>query len=161
MLFRKRHQDAESQRIAAARSSIERHAPDSGALAVLDQIETDMAAARQDHTRLQATLADLDPDNATRALKDALRARPSPLTPDTPHVMSLRQRHHTVHALRNRLDELSADMERTLIDVDTLAAQSAAASVGVGADAALQEQLRLLTADAANLEAAHREIESL
>lgn len=153
----------EDARIEAARATVLRVAPESSALALIDDIQQAVATARADRARLREVLDGLDPDRATADLKQALRERPSPLDPDTPHILALRRRHETVAEVRNRLDDLARRIERALVDVETLAAQTAAASIRVDGidDDELDGRLRRLSDDAASLAAAHQELSDL
>lgn len=161
MVFRRRAAEPLFPRIEDARKVISRHAGSSAALVVLDDIERSLTTAVDDRERLEQVLTDLDPERATAELKAALRSRSSPEDADTPEITSLRRRHDTINALQNRLDELSRRIERTFVDVETLAAQTAVASLASSDDGGVAEQLRQLTDDAAALEAAHRELADL
>ena len=141
---------------------IRRHSADAAALAVIDEVETRLETVVGDCVQLEVTIEQLNPTEVTRALKTALRQRASATDPDTPEIESLRRRHDTVHGLMNRLHALRTDMDRILVEVDTLVAQSVTASIApTGHDPILDVQIRQLTSDAAALAAAHDELAHL
>ncbi len=159
---RQRERSPVGQRLDEARGVIERHAPLSPALHVLDEVERSLESAVADCVRLERTIEQLNPTAATQELKVVLRQRAVVTLPDTPRVEALRRRHDTVHGLMNRLYDLRCRMEQTLVDVDTLVAQSVTASVApVADDPMLRVQIHQLTTDATALAAAHDELSSL
>lgn len=130
--------------------------------AVLTDVRRSVAEALTDRARLQQVLIGLDPERATAELKAALRARARPDEPDNEHITALRQRHDTIAAVQNRLDELSAGIERTLVDVDTLVAQSAAAAIGsLGTAGSIDDHVGRLRDDVSALAEAHRQLSDL
>jgi hypothetical protein len=129
---------------------------------VVVDVRRSVAEALVDRVRLQQVLAGLDPERATAELKAALRARSRPDEPDNPHIAALRRRHETIAAVRNRLDELTMSIERTLVDVDTLVAQSAAAAIGsLGTAGSVDEHVNRLRDDVSALAEAHRQLSDL
>jgi len=141
---------------------IRRHSSDPAALAVIDEVEVQLQTVVGDCVQLELTIEQLNPTDATRTLKVALRQRASATEPDTPEIESLRRRHDTVHGLMNRLYALRSNMDRILVEVDTLVAQSVTASIApAGHDPILDVQIRQLTSDAAALAAAHDELAHL
>lgn len=145
-----------------ARDTIRAHAPESSAIDVIDEVEVSLDLVVADCDRLERALEELDPHRATSDLKAALRTRPSATVPDTPEIVALRRRHHTVSGLNNRLDDLRGRIERTMIDVDTLVAQTVAAALApTGTETMLAARLQQLTDDARALAAAHDEVAGL
>ena len=130
--------------------------------AVLADVRRSVAEALTDRLRLQQVLAGLDPERAAAELKAALRARARPDEPDNEHVAALRRRHETIAAVRNRLDELTTGIERTLVDVDTLVAQSAAAAIGsLGTAGSVDDHVDRLREHVSTLAEAHRQMSDL
>ncbi len=161
MVFRRRESDApgpRDPRLAAARSTIADHGADPTALALIDEIDSAIETARTDRRKLESSLAALDPGRAAAELKVALRHRPSPTAPDTPEITALRRRHETISRLANRVDDIDEQIARTLIDAETLAAQTIVTAIDRTEDAEFQRQLGALQRDAAALAAAHRDL---
>lgn len=130
--------------------------------AVLADVRRSVAEALTDRFRLEQVLVGLDPERAATELKAALRARPRPDAPDNEHIAALRRRHETIAAVRNRLDELTTDIERTLVDVDTLVAQSAATAIGnLGVTGSIDDHVDRLRDDVSALTEAHRQLSDL
>ncbi len=119
-------------------------------------VERSLVEAEQDRANLGQAVAGLEPERVTAELKTALR---SPGV-DQGLVDSLRRRHETVNDLLNRLDALDQRVERTVADLETLAARVSVGAVGRGSERARQE-LEQLELDVEALAAAHREIEHL
>jgi len=148
-------------RVAAARRIIERQRGDDGALhAQLATIEEAMEAATADLAQLGALIAELDPERATRELKDALRRRTrDPASVDDALVDTMRRRYETIHALEDRRGALDARIDRTVADIEALAARSIELSRSIDDRGALGVELDRLHADLTALEAAHRELD--
>jgi hypothetical protein len=159
---RRQQKSAVQVRLDEARASIRRHNSTSPVLDVLDDVERSLESAVQDCVRLEQTIEQLNPTKATQDLKLALRMRPNANSSDSEQISALRRRHDTVHALMNRLSGLRGRMDRTLIDVDTMVAQSVTAVVASDSyDRMLERQLGQLTDDAAGLTKAHQELDLL
>lgn len=151
-----------NERTAAARVTIARHDRRKTAATVVDDVDQALMHAVEDDHRLQQALADLDPDHSRAELKAALRARPDAMAVDTASIAALRQRHEAIADLENRLDGLRRDVDRLLIDLDTMVAQIVAASVAAdGGDDGLAAHLQRVADEAAALEAAHAELRHL
>lgn len=128
----------------------------------LDTVETALESAVADRARVAEALTKLDPERAARELKDALRrAQTSPGGPDDDHIATMRRRHETIHALRDRLEQIDRQIEKTLVDVEALAARSVGLAASPTTDSALGGDLDRLHADIAAIEAAHDEIRRL
>lgn len=139
-----------------------RHAPDHGAGSIVDDVDRALGYAVVDDLRLQAALFDLEPEQSRAELKAALRSRADPMAADSPAILALRQRHEAIADLENRLDELRRDVDRLLIDLDTMVAQTVVTSVSAASTRdQLEEQLQRVIDEAAALEAAHEEIAHL
>ena len=147
------------QRLLAARALIAAQHPPDWISGRLDVFHRGLADAVADRDRLRGSLTQLDVDRAARELKDAMRNR----RPGVEHerlVDSLRQRYETINSLHNRVEELDVVIERSLADVDVLAARS----IGLGSrdDAwRLDETVRRLDDDLTALERAHDELADL
>ena len=120
-----------------------------------------IATAREDQRKLEGSLAALDPDRATAELKAALRARPSPMAPDTPEIVALRKRYETIARLVNRVEDIDIQISGTLIDAETLAAQTIVTAIDRTEDAEFRRQLGELKRDASALADAHRAVADL
>lgn len=150
-------------RIAAARRIIERQRSDDAALhARLATIEQAMESATTDLAQLDELIAELDPERATRELKDALRRRTrDPASVDAALIDTMRRRYETIHALQDRRGALDARIERTVADIEALAARSIELSHSIDGRGALGAELDRLHTDLTALEAAHRELDEL
>lgn len=140
---------------------IDQHSTDPQLEGRLTRAETALAEAVGDRQQLATTIAEFDPDRVTAELKAALRARPNITAPDTPLLKSLRQRHELLHGLRDRLEELDAGIERTLVDLENLAAGAISLSFDAPSAGSPETDLQRLNDDIAALAAAHREIAQL
>ena len=164
MVFRRREAESpgpRDPRLAKARATIADHGADPAALDLIDEIDQAIATAREDQRKLEGSLAALDPDRATAELKAALRARPSPMAPDTPEIVALRKRYETIARLVNRVEDIDIQISGTLIDAETLAAQTIVTAIDRTEDAEFRRQLGALQRDAAALAAAHRDLADL
>jgi len=148
------------QRIDRARTLIEGRGGDRSTLRRIDQVERSLADSLEDQQRLRDAIAALQPDQATAELKQALRERPDPTAPDTPLIVTLRERHEGVNDLRNRLNGLEQQQEATLVDLDAVAAHIVEQSTSNIARPFAAE-LDRLRADAEALRAARAEIDHL
>ncbi len=150
------------ERTSSARETLDRHAPSQGSGSIVDDVDRALGYAVEDDLRLQRALTDLEPEQSRAELKAALRARPDPVAADTPSIVALRQRHEAIADLENRLDELRHQVDRLLIDLDTMVAQSVVTSVSAASSRdQLESQLQRVIDEAAALEAAHEEIAHL
>ena len=147
--------------MAAARATIAEHSADPAALALIDEIDDAVDIARTDRRKLESSLAALDPARAAAELKAALRRRASPTDDDTPEIVALRRRHETISRLANRVDDIDEQISRTLVDAETLAAQTIVTAIDRAEDAEFKRQLSALQRDAALLAAAHRDVADL
>ena len=164
MVFRRRDTASpgpRDPRLAAARATIVDHGADPAALDLIDEIDAAVATAREDRRRLEGSLATLDPERASAELKRALRARPTPMAPDTPEITALRKRYETIARLANRVEEIEIQVSETLIDAETLAAQTIVTAIDRTEDAEFRRQLGALQRDAAALADAHRAVADL
>ena len=155
-----------SARLASARSTAETHAPDSAVLRGIDEVHDRLLDAEQDRERLGQALAQLDPAQSGRALKDALRAtQERPGSVSDAHLAVLRERFDTVNRLQDRVDELGERIESTVIHVELLAVRTVEATALGGStdqvDGRLAEPLEQLRVDVAALSAAHDELRTL
>lgn len=150
-------------RVAAARRIIEARRGDDDALrGRLATIEAAMEAATADLAQLGGLIAELDPERATRELKDALRRRTrDPASVDDALIETMRRRYETIHALEDRRGALEARIERTIADIEALAARSVELSHSIDGRGALGAELDRLHEDLTALEAAHRELDEL
>lgn len=128
---------------------------------VLDRVSDALTEVSNDRASLAESIAQLDPDRVAAELKTALRARPDPTAPDDSRITSLRQRHELNHRLLDRLEALDAQIEQTLIDVDTLAARTVELSFAASGSDDFSGELARLNDDLVALTAAHAEIASL
>ena len=139
-----------------------RHAPAQAAGLIVADVDRALGYAVEDDLQLQAALLDLEPEQSRAELKAALRSRPDPMAADSPAILALRQRHEAIADLENRLDELRRDVDRLLIDLDTMVAQTVVTSVSAASTRdQLEAQLQRVIDEAAALEAAHEEIAHL
>jgi hypothetical protein len=131
-----RKRPPEIQRAEAARKAIEQHGePRPVVRHTLDKVEAAIAVAIDDRDRIDESLTGLDQERIAAELKAALRAKPDPTAADPPTVMSLRKRHEAVHALQNRREDIDSAIERALVDLETLVAQTAMHRLGASDDA--------------------------
>jgi hypothetical protein len=152
-------------RLQRARKLIEDHhndssIVDSSIVVRVDEVERSLADSLDDQKRLRAALEALSPDEATSALKRALRERLDPTAPDTALIITLRERHESINELRNRLEALERQQEATLVDLESVAAHVVEHSTSSVARPFASE-LDRLRADAEALRAARAEIEHL
>ena len=144
------------QRFDRARLLIESQRPPAWIAGRLTDLERALAATDDDRQRLTAALSGLDVDRAGAELKEALRS-PDPSDSHRQLVDSLRERYETIHGLINREADLATTIERSLADLDLLAARS----VELGSSAErweLERTVGLLADDVRALELAHREL---
>lgn len=127
----------------------------------LDEIEGALLQASQDKERLADAVGQLDPERVAAELKQALRARSDPTSPDTPVIMTLRRRYESVHALQDRLVSLEDRIEMSLVDIEACAAAIIDSSLRAGGSAAMRPHLDALHADALALAAAHDEVAAI
>ena len=121
-----------------------------------------MEAATADLAQLDGLIAELDPERATRELKEALRRRTrNPASVDDALIDTMRRRYETIHTLHDRRAALDARIERTIADIEALAARSVDLSHGSAGRGALGAELDRLHTDLTALEAAHRELDDL
>lgn len=126
----------------------------------IDDVERSLLDALDDQARLRSAIETLRPADAAAELKEALRQRNDPTSPDTALIRTLRERHESINDLKNRLESLEAQQESTLADLDTLAAHLVEASMDDIARP-FEAEVERLRADAELLRAAHAEIEHL
>ncbi len=122
----------------------------------LAELRRALEATEDDRVRLSTALAGLDADRAGAELKDALRS-PDPSPAHRQLVESLRERYESIHRLVNREADLATTVERSLADLELLAARS----VELGSNAERWELERTVTRladDVRALELAHREL---
>lgn len=125
-------------------------------LHTVDKVRAAIEQALADRERVADSLTSFDEQRIGDELKAALRAKPRPTDPDTPHVLALRRRHEAVHALHNRRDAIAEGIERSLADLETFAAERAMAAMqsdDVFAD--LSHWIDTLDADARSLTTSH------
>ena len=133
-----------------------------GSGADLTRVKAALTDADLDITRLDEAIAKLNPGSINDELKAALRSRPDPTAPDTPLIVSLRQRHETIHTLQNRRDDLAERVERTLADLDALAAKTVELSfVVAGSSDGLRNEVQGLTSDVDALMRAHQQLAAI
>ena len=119
-------------------------------------------SATTDLVQLDELIAELDPERATRELKDALRRRQrNPASTDDALVDTMRRRYETIHALEDRRAALASRIERTVADLEALAARSIDVTHGASGRDGLGSDLDHLHDDLTALEAAHRELDQL
>lgn len=171
MAFRRRAQPAEPARVGEppwrhrldeARRIIRGHGADPTMDARLDDVEHRLLAAEADHAQLTSVIAQLDPERATRELKDALRARERGGSVTDDAITALRRRHETVHQLQNRREELRSRIDATVADVEHLAGRTVeVALVSRSGSSPLGAELDRIRRDLTALEQAHDEIRRL
>lgn len=154
----------QQMRIDQARALVREHAGDPAVEARIVDVEAAVAAATADLDRLRDAIARLGPERSLRELKDALRARqrrPGSVSED--HIGTLRSRHEAINGLENRREALEAGIERTIADLEALAARCVSLSLTrSGSDPRpLHDELDRLRRDLAALEAAHDELGAL
>ena len=147
-------------RLDRARRLIEQHHGDAVTLHRIDDVERSLADSLDDQTRLREAIRSLDPARATAELKEALRERPNPTAPDTPLIVTLRERHESINELQNRLELLEQQQEATLADLDSFAAQVVGQSTSTVARP-FETELDRLRVDTEALRAARAEIDHL
>ncbi len=149
------------ERFDAARRLITAQSPPPWMVERLDALDLMLVEAEGDHARLGASLVQLDPDRATRELKDALRsqsANPSPRSQQL--VDALQARYETIHDLMNKQTSIRRTIDQALVDVDLLAARSV--ELGARADGwQLDDTVERLQVEMTALELAHRELADL
>ena len=128
----------------------------------LAEVEDALEQSREDRTRLERAVRELDPERAARELKAALRSRPDPTAPDSPAILTLRRRYESIHGLENRLDLLERRVENTVADLEALAAAAVDLSLqGSTGGTGLSSLLETLRIDSAALARAHEEVAAL
>lgn len=147
-------------RLQRARQLIEDHHRDGSILVRIDEVERSLLDSRSDQERLRSAIDALRPEEAASELKAALRRRPDPTAPDTPLIVTLRERHESINDLRNRLETLEHQQEATLADLEAVAAHVVEHSTS-SVDRPFAAELDRLKADAEALRAARAEIEHL
>ncbi len=122
-------------------------------------LERLLADSEVDHDRLASSVDQLDIERARDELKSALRfADGSPAHCEL--IGSLRRRYETINELINRQSALRAAIDRTVVDLELLAARSV--ELGSRDDLwRLDESVRRLQHDVDALELAHREVEAI
>lgn len=158
--WKRRPEPPWQDRFDRAKHLIREHSTDSAIHLRIDQVEQSLIDSLDDQARLRTAIDTLDPAAATAELKQALRERNHPTAPDTPLIMTLRERHESINDLQNRLESLEAQQESTLVDLDTLAAHLVEASMSDIARP-FKAEVDRLQADAELLRAAHAEIAHL
>lgn len=150
-------------RVAAARTRLIDASGDRSMGEVVDRVTTDLRRAEADLAALRQAVHQLNPDHAMAELKVALRNRLDPTSVDTPLIATLRRRHETANAMQNRIEDLEAHIEATLVDLDVLAARAVEVKLLRGSAERLgfEAELERLRVDSDALTAAHREIEAL
>jgi predicted RNase H-like nuclease (RuvC/YqgF family) len=126
----------------------------------LGDVERSLLEAEQDLATVATALRQLDPERATRELKDALRASHRGQT--SPHVEALRRRHDTILKVQDRQDQLRRGIDSTLADVEQLAARCVELSLSTRIDdTVLAGELDTLRTDLHALELAHQDLRAL
>lgn len=144
------------RRFDAARSTIAEQRPPAWLTSDLADVERALSEVAADLDRLRAGLARLDPEQATRELKEALR-RPAVGAEHERLIASLRERYESIHRAENRADVLASTIDRAVADVEALAARS----VALGADDEawrLDATVRRVSDDVLALEQAHADV---
>jgi len=156
-------QAPELQRVDAAREAILKHGePRPVVLHTVDKVRAAIEQALADRDQVADSLTSFDEQRIADELKAALRSKPRPTDPDTPHVLALRRRHEAVHALHNRRDAIAEGIERSVADLETFAAERAMAAMQsdeVFAD--LGHWINTLDADARSLTASHETLDRI
>lgn len=147
-------------RLDRARKLIEDHHTDASIQIRVDEVERSLTDSLGDQERLRVAIAALRPEEAASELKRALRQRPDPTAPDTPLIVTLRERHESINDLRNRLEALENQQEATLADLESVAAHVVEQST-TNVARPFADELDRLRADAEALRAARAEIEHL
>jgi hypothetical protein len=149
------------RRFDAARQLIEGTSSLSTFAGTLDRIDDSLRSALSARSQLLATLGQIDAAGIDRELKQALRR----VGKDAPEVRMLQERRQVVIELHDEIDDVDEHVHRTILDVEALAARGAATAPRPSATDELTrnmaEDLALLKADTAALEAARRELEGL
>ena len=113
-------------RLNTALELVRRNVTDPGILGQLDDVESAVWTADRDRIQLVETLTGLHPERASRELKEALRRNfESPSEANKSLAHSLRMRHQSINALQDRIEELDRTIDKTIADVEALAASSA------------------------------------
>ena len=151
----------EIQRVETARQAIIKHGdPRPVVLHTVDKVQAAIEQALTDRDRVVDSLTSFDEQRIGDELKAALRAKPVPTDPDTPHIMALRRRHEAVHALHNRRDAIAESIERSLADLETFAAERAMAILQADdAFADVNRWIETLDADVRSLTASHHALD--
>lgn len=127
----------------------------------LRQVHAALARAESDRDGLRETLSKLEPERATRELKDALRARPDPTVEDTPAILALRRRYESIHALKDRLGNLERRIATLVADTEAWSAALVDLSTAPAAADSVRELSEALRSDTEALRAAHEELANL
>ena len=149
------------RRFDAARQLIEHSSSLSTFVTTLERIDESLTSALAARSQLLARLDQIDAAGIDRELKQALRR----VGRDAPEVRLLQDRRQVVIGLRDEIDDVDEHVHRTVLDVEALAARGVASSLRPAVTQELTntmaEDLALLKADTAALEAARRELEGL
>ncbi len=122
------------QRFDSALRLIGEHVSDPSILRRVSDLEVSLVTADADRRRLEATLAQLDTERATRELKAALRRNlESPSPANEALVDSLKRRHESIHALQDRIELLERSVDQTIADLEILAASTVELALRPGA----------------------------
>lgn len=150
------------QRFDSARRLIGEHLTDPSILRRVGDLESSLATAEADRRGLESALAQLEPERATRELKEALRRNfESPSAANEAVVDSLQRRHESLHALQDRIEVLRRSVEQTIADLEILAASAvelALSSAGSPPGARHDAVVADLQRDLEILEQVHREL---
>lgn len=148
------------QRFDSAHRLIGEHLTDPSILRRVGDLEASLVTAETDRRRLEQALAQLDPERATRELKDALRRNfESPSASNQALVDSLQRRHESMHALKDRIEFLRRSVEQAVADTEILAASTVELALRSGAgDGAHEAVIADLQRDLEILEQVHREL---
>lgn len=132
----------------------------------LVDLRSGLLAAEVECRRVAAAVDRLEPDRARREFKDALaEQRRSPYAADDARIARLRERYDAINKLLDRHDELRLGIDRTLLDLDVLAATAVQRyslnDLDDNDEGALSEQIEHLRIDLAALDAARAEVRLL
>ncbi|NNE96733.1 MAG: hypothetical protein HKN24_11970 [Acidimicrobiales bacterium] len=147
-------------RLGSALALARQNVSDPGILRRLEDVEGALWNADRDRLALIGTLDGLQPERASRELKDALRENfENPSEANLSLAESLQLRHESINALKDRIEELERTIDKTTADVEALAASSAQLALRPGNSAAgVEQMMHHLTHDLEVLSNVHEQL---
>ena len=146
-------------RLGSALALARQNVSDPGILRRLEEVEGALWNADRDRLALIETLNGLNPERASRELKDALRESfKNPSDANRSLAESLQLRHESINALQDRIEELDRTIDKTTADVEVLAASSARLALRPGSATGVEQMMQDLTEDLEILSSVHEQL---